>query len=80
MNVGNSRHKNTVSGLVLCCNDRGMLAKSADIWLSGRHVANMSATFSAKMLCPHAASVHLLDAKKSVGMISFAGAGGGGMT
>ncbi len=27
MNVGNPRHKNTVSGLVLCCHDRGMLPK-----------------------------------------------------
>jgi hypothetical protein len=32
----------------LCRRDRGILAKSANIWLSGRHVADMSATFSAK--------------------------------
>ena len=48
VNVGNPWHKNTVSELDLCCHDREMLAKSANIWLSGQHVANMSATFSAK--------------------------------
>ena len=32
----------------MCRRDRGILAKSADIWLSGRHVADMLATFSAK--------------------------------
>ncbi len=48
MNVGNPRHKNTVSGLVLCRHDKGMLAKSVDIWLSGQHVANMLMTFPAK--------------------------------
>ncbi len=48
MNVGNPRHKNTVLGSVLCRHDRGMLAKSADIWLSGQNVANMLATFPAK--------------------------------
>jgi hypothetical protein len=37
-----------VSGSKLCCHERGILAKCADIWLSGRHVANMLATFSAK--------------------------------
>ncbi len=47
MNVGNPRHKKTVSGSVLCCHDRGMSAKSANIWLSGQHVADMSALFSA---------------------------------
>ncbi len=48
VNVGNPRHKNTVSGLVLCRHDREMLAKSADIWLSGQHVADMLPTFPAK--------------------------------
>ncbi len=51
MNVGNPGHKNTMSGWVLCHHDRGMSAKSADIWLLGRHVANMSATFPAKLSC-----------------------------
>ena len=37
-----------VSGSKLCRRDGGILAKSDDIWLSGRHVADMSATFSAK--------------------------------
>ncbi len=37
-----------VSGSKLCRRDRGISAKSANIWLSGRHVADMSATFSAK--------------------------------
>ena len=50
VNVGNPRHKNTVSGLALCCHDREMLAKSANIWLSGRHVANMLLTFLAKYM------------------------------
>ncbi len=49
MNVGNPRHENTVSGPVLCRHNRGILAKSADIWLSGRHVTDMSATFPAKL-------------------------------
>jgi hypothetical protein len=39
-----------VSGSKLCQHDRGILAKCANIWLSGQHVADMSATFSAKML------------------------------
>jgi hypothetical protein len=29
--------------------DKDVLAKSADIWLSGRHVADMSATLPAKL-------------------------------
>jgi hypothetical protein len=41
-------HKN-VSGSKLCWHDRGILAKCADIWLSGRHVANLLATLSAKV-------------------------------
>ncbi len=49
MNVGNHRHKNIVSGSVLCWHDTAESAKSADIWLSGRHVANMSATLPAKL-------------------------------
>ncbi len=36
-------------GSKLCRPDRGILAKSADIWLSGQHVADMLATFSAKI-------------------------------
>jgi hypothetical protein len=39
-----------VSGSKLCWRDGGILAKSDDIWLSGRHVADMLATFSAKMI------------------------------
>jgi hypothetical protein len=50
VNVGNPRHENTVSGLVLCRHDREMLAKSADIWMLGRHVADMLPTFPAKLL------------------------------
>ena len=37
-----------VSGSKLCCHDRGISAKCANIWLLQRHVANMSATLSAK--------------------------------
>ncbi len=37
-----------LSESVLCCHDREMSAKSADIWLSGQHVANMSPTFPSK--------------------------------
>ncbi len=48
MNVGNHRHKNVVSGSVLCRHDLAELAESADIWLSGQHVANMLATLPAK--------------------------------
>ncbi len=50
VNVGNHRHKNTVLESVLCCHDREMSAKSANIWLSERHVANMSPTFPAKAM------------------------------
>jgi len=45
--VGNPRHK-------IMCRERlcrlvgGLSAKCADFWLSGRHVADMSATFPAK--------------------------------
>ena len=35
----------------MCRRDRGISAKSADIWLSGRHVADMAASFSAKVVC-----------------------------
>ncbi len=48
VNVANPRHKNTVSELVLCRHNREMLAKSADIWLSGQHVADMLPRFPAK--------------------------------
>ncbi len=41
-------HKN-VSGSKLCRRDRGIWVKCDNIWLSGRHVANMPATFSAKV-------------------------------
>ena len=41
-------HKN-VSGSILCRYNREIWAKCADIWLSPRHVADMSATFSAKL-------------------------------
>ena len=47
VNVGHSRHKNVVSGSILCRHDRAVSAKSADIWLSGRHVADMLATLPA---------------------------------
>jgi hypothetical protein len=39
-----------VSGSKLCRHDRGIWTKCADIWLSWQHVADMSATFSAKNL------------------------------
>ena len=38
-----------VSGTKLCRHDLAESAKSADFWLSGRHVADMSATFPAKI-------------------------------
>ena len=37
-----------VSGTNLCRHDLAESAKSADFWLSGRHVAGMSTTFPAK--------------------------------
>jgi hypothetical protein len=40
-----------VSGTNLCRHDLAESAKSADFWLSGRHVSDMSATFPAKNLC-----------------------------
>ena len=51
VNVGHPRHKNGVLGSILCRHDRAMLAKSADIWLSGRHVADTPATLPAKVAC-----------------------------
>ena len=36
-------------GSILCCHDRGILAKCANIWLSWQHVADMLATFPAKL-------------------------------
>jgi hypothetical protein len=48
VNVGNPRHKNTVSESVLCRHDREMPDKCANIWLSGQHVTDMSPTFPAK--------------------------------
>jgi len=39
-----------VSGTNLCRHDLAESAKSADFWLSGRHVADMPATFPAKLL------------------------------
>ena len=53
MDVGKSRHKKCV-GIKIVSPRQGHLAKSADIWLLGRHVANMSATFSAKLPAPFA--------------------------
>ena len=47
VNVSNPQHKNTVSGSVVCRHNRVMSAKSADILLSGRHVADMLPTFPA---------------------------------
>ena len=38
-----------VSGSKLCCHNGGIWAKCADIWLSWQHVADMLATFSAKI-------------------------------
>ena len=38
-----------VSGTNLCRHDLAESAKSANFWLSGRHIANMSATFPAKL-------------------------------
>ena len=38
-----------MSGTNLCRHDLAESAKSADLWLSGRHVADMSATFPAKV-------------------------------
>ena len=48
VNVGHPRHKNVVSGSILCRQDRGMSAKCANIWLSGQHVADMLATMPAE--------------------------------
>ncbi len=48
-------HKN-VSGSKLCRHNRGILAKCADIWQSGQHVADMLATFSAKCIIGHVGS------------------------
>jgi hypothetical protein len=48
VNVGHPRHKNVVLGSILCRHDSGMSAKCANIWLLGRHVADMSATMLAK--------------------------------
>jgi hypothetical protein len=48
VNVGNPRHKNTVSESILCHHNREMSAESANIWLSGQHVADMLPTFPAK--------------------------------
>ena len=60
MNVGNLRHKYTVSGSVLCCHNRELSAKSANIWLSGQHVTHKLATFPAKSTTwPHTDSVAL---------------------
>jgi hypothetical protein len=53
-----------VSGTNLCRHDLAESAKSADFWLSGRHVADMSATFPAKlgtMLMETKLLLHLLS-------------------
>jgi hypothetical protein len=39
-----------VSGTNLCRHDLAESAKSADFWLSGQHVADMSATFPIRTL------------------------------
>ncbi len=41
-----------------------MLAKSADIWLSGRHVANMSVTFPVKLFNSNRGISHLNEARR----------------
>jgi hypothetical protein len=50
VNVGHPQHKNLVSGSIVCRHDRGMSANCADIWLSSRHVADMSAILPAKTM------------------------------
>jgi hypothetical protein len=46
--VGNPRHKKSVGNEFVSAR-QAESAKSADFWLSGRHVADMSATFPAKV-------------------------------
>ncbi len=50
MDVGKSRHTKNVSGSKLCRCNRGIWTKCANILLSERHVADMLATLSAKLL------------------------------
>ena len=63
MNVGNHQDKNVVSGSNLCRHDRSMSAKCADIWLFGRHVADMSATFPAKAKTERLKKVKVVEAE-----------------
>ena len=49
-NVGRPQQKKCV-GIKMCRQDRGISAECADIWLSRGHVADMSATLSAKGHC-----------------------------
>ena len=58
--VGHPRHKNVLSGSIQCQRGRAVPAKSADIWLSGRHVADMSAILPAKLVIQFHAIVTLL--------------------
>jgi len=65
VNVSNHRHKNVVLGSVLCRHDLAESAKSADIWLSGRHVADMSATLPAKRMNSDLVKCPIQDQTKS---------------
>ena len=67
VNVVHPRHRNVVSGSILCRHNRAVSAKSADIWLSVRHVADMSATLPAK-----AKEVHLFAIIDLLSCISLA--------
>jgi len=51
VNVGNHPHKNVVSGSILCRHDIDMSAKCANIWLSGRHVADYPTQVHAHVDC-----------------------------
>ena len=58
VNGGLPRHENVVSGSILCRHDRAVSAKSADIWLLGRRVADMSTTSPAKLVHTDFAAHH----------------------
>ncbi len=57
----------------MCRRDRGISAKSDDIWLSGRHVAEMSATFSAKIYTDHHKNILNVgdSSERRLGWISY---------
>jgi hypothetical protein len=57
-----------VWGSKLCWHDRGISAKCADIWLSGQHVADMLATFSAKMA--RATAMNLTAMERLMAMVT----------